>query len=105
MAMVLAGAAIGAAIGVLLAPEQGKETRKKIGDGFKSGSDNLMSSMDHLKEMIMGFVSNKANDFESTFSNLVDKSEHKKEEVIATLERKLEELKKNSNNPSQSFKR
>lgn len=95
MAMILAGAAIGAAVGVLAAPEEGKETRKKIGDGLKSGSDHLMNSMDHIKSMIMGFVSSKATDFESSFSELIDKSDHKKEDIIASLERKLEELKKN----------
>lgn len=108
MAMILAGAAIGAAVGVLAAPEEGKETRKKIGDGLKSGSDHLMNSMDHIKSMIMGFVSSKATDFESSFSELIDKSDHKKEDIIASLERKLEELKKNDKsigNTSSSLKK
>lgn len=37
----LAGAAIGAVAGILLAPEKGADTRKKIADGVGEAGDNL----------------------------------------------------------------
>lgn len=42
----LAGAAVGVAIGMLLAPDSGANTRKKIGDGSRKLSDALKDSVD-----------------------------------------------------------
>lgn len=98
LAAVLAGAAAGALAGVLLAPDQGKETRRKISDGIKSGADDLNSKMDQLKQTVSGFVSSKKEDFESGFNSLIEKAKAEKHDVIATLEQKLSEL-KGSNMP------
>ncbi len=42
----LAGAAVGVAIGMLLAPDSGANTRKKITDGSKKLTDALRDSVD-----------------------------------------------------------
>lgn len=42
----LAGAAVGVAIGLLLAPASGKETRKRIVDGSKKLTDGLKNSVE-----------------------------------------------------------
>ena len=34
---ILAGTAVGACVGILLAPRRGSETRKRVGDGVNSG--------------------------------------------------------------------
>ena len=44
------GLAIGAALGILYAPEKGKETRKKISDGFDLYKDKVMDAFDSLKQ-------------------------------------------------------
>lgn len=43
------GLAIGTALGVLYAPDKGKETRKKISDGFDRCRDKAMEAFDNLK--------------------------------------------------------
>lgn len=42
----LAGAAVGVAIGMLLAPDSGANTRKKITDGSRKLTDGLKDSVD-----------------------------------------------------------
>lgn len=90
---ILAGAAVGAVAGVLLAPEQGEKTRRKISKGFKSGTDDFNCKIEDLKNQVKHLISSKKSDFESSFNNLVHKADDKKEDVIASLERKLAELK------------
>src|SRR5690606_26592747 len=95
---ILAGAAVGAVAGILLAPEQGEKTRKRISDGFRSGTDDLNCKMDELKNQVKNLISSKKGDFETSFNTLVNKADHKKEDVIASLERKLAELKSDAAN-------
>lgn len=96
VAAVLAGAAIGATMGVLMAPDEGKETRKKLSDGFKSTADDMNTKVDDLKNRVQGFVNSQKEDFNTSFDKLVNKADHKKDDVIAALERKLAELKQMS---------
>lgn len=95
---IIAGAAVGAVAGILLAPEQGEKTRKRISKGFKSGTDDLNCKMDDLKNQVKSLMNSKKTDFESSFNTLVNKADNKKDEVIASLESKLAELKNDAAN-------
>ena len=90
---VLTGTAIGAVIGILMAPDKGVNTRRKI-------SENVMETKDHLAESAMGtknrvmdkLTSNK-HSLESQLNQIVTDTRYRSEDVISRLEAKLKDLK------------
>lgn len=48
----LAGAAVGAVLGVLFAPERGEVTRRRVKDAARSGCDAVHDALDSLEEAI-----------------------------------------------------
>ncbi|CAN5590818.1 hypothetical protein BH11BAC1_BH11BAC1_20370 [soil metagenome] len=47
----LGGLAIGAAIGILLAPDKGSETRKKMADAAKKAADKVKEGMNATSDV------------------------------------------------------
>lgn len=85
---VLAGVAIGAGIGILMAPEKGSKTRKKIKGRYDDATDDLLGKYKHLKKKVSKI------DVEDTYDDLVDTLSSKSEDVVSFLEEKLASLKK-----------
>ncbi|MBK8599386.1 MAG: YtxH domain-containing protein [Flavobacterium sp.] len=90
----LAGAAIGAVAGILMAPDKGSKTREKIKDGFDDAKKNLKSKINSATEGFRSKASNTQFDLEETYDDLVSSMSHKTEDVISFLETKLADLKK-----------
>ena len=70
-----AGTAIGVGLGILFAPDKGKNTREKIKDSVREKSVELKGSL------------------EEKVDSLLSKSSYKAEDVITFLEKKLAALK------------
>ncbi|HLA54869.1 MAG TPA: YtxH domain-containing protein [Flavobacterium sp.] len=84
----LAGVAIGAGIGILMAPDKGSKTRGKIKGGYDDAKSDLKNKFNLAKDKFT-----KA-DVEGKYENLVSDLSSKSEDVITFLESKLAALKK-----------
>lgn len=78
----VSGAAIGAVLGILFAPDKGDKTRKKIKDGYKDIQKDVKSKLANAKV-----------DLEESYEELLSNVSYKTEDVISFLEIKLAELK------------
>lgn len=87
------GAAIGASVGILFAPDEGKKTRKRIRKSLEGVSDNLKYKLTHLNENLREKKLELKGTLEDNVERLLSKSSYKAEEIINALERKLEDLK------------
>lgn len=85
----LAGAVIGAGIGILLAPDKGSVTRQKLKDNLNSGKDNLMDKYHELAQLLH----RKGEDVGDFLDQAISSGLHEKDELISLLEEKLELLK------------
>lgn len=90
----VAGAAVGIGLGILLAPDKGSKTRSKIKEGFDQTKEDLL---DKLSDFLEG-IQQTSEDVVSTMEEAIEKSSPKnkeeKEALISMLEQKLEALRK-----------
>lgn len=97
MVAFLAGAAIGAGIGILFAPDKGSKTRKKLKEGFDDAKYNIQDKLLTVSKKIKNKIESAADDIEGNYENIISSLSYKTEDVISFLEDKLEDLKlKNS---------
>ena len=90
----LTGAAIGAVIGILFAPDKGSNTREKMKDGFDDVKNELKNKLDDTSQELKDKFSTAKIDLEDTYEELVSNMSYKTEDVISFLEEKLAELKR-----------
>ena len=90
---VIVGSAIGAALGILYAPDKGENTRKFIADQAAATRDSLSESALDLKNRVASKISEEKETLDTRVESLVTDISYKTEDVISTLEEKLAELK------------
>lgn len=90
----LTGAAIGAGVGILYAPEKGSETRLKIRQKAVDTTHDISDRVKHAKEDLTKTADAKKVAFEEKLDDVLSKMSYKADEIIVGLERKLEELRK-----------
>ena len=93
IAAIIAGAAVGAAIGILLAPDKGSNTRAKIKEGLDDATGNLKDSLGATSDVLREKFTSATQNLDGTFDNLLSNVSHKADEVISFLESKLADLK------------
>src|SRR5690606_30658153 len=90
----LTGAIVGAGIGILFAPDKGRETRGKIKKRAMDAAQNISETTSHMAEEFSDSVQEKKKKFEEKLEEVLSKMSYKAEDVINSLEEKLEALKK-----------
>jgi len=90
---ILVGAAIGAGIGILFAPDKGSKTRGKIIEGLDDAKHNLQDKYHDVSAKLLNKVLVAKDDIDGNYENIVSTLSHKTEDVISFLENKLAELK------------
>lgn len=82
---VLAGISVGAMLGILLAPDKGSETRKKI---LETGEDFVDALKEKVNE-ILGDVNEKFDNVKQDVRTFAEKRRDKKEELTREVKNAL----------------
>lgn len=93
IAALIAGAVVGVGVGMLLAPDKGTNTRKKIRDSFDTSKDDLLDKLSDLFSGLKEEGEKVVSDVENVLKRANPKTKDDKAEMIALLELKLAALK------------
>ncbi len=94
MLALLTGAAIGAGVGILYAPDKGDKTRGKISKQARKTRDEIASRISHATDELTKTAEAKKIDFEAKLDKTISNMSYKADDIILGLEKKLEDLRK-----------
>ncbi|MEB3074105.1 YtxH domain-containing protein [Capnocytophaga gingivalis] len=89
-----AGSAVGVGLGILFAPDKGKNTRKKIKNSVSDKVDELKEQLESLTKNLRQKSLEIKGSLEEKVDNLLSESNYKSEDLINLLEKKLASMKK-----------
>ncbi|WP_298757182.1 YtxH domain-containing protein [uncultured Psychroserpens sp.] len=90
---IVLGVLIGAAAGVLLAPEKGSTTRAKLKKEGKDIKDQIVKDFSEVKEDVSKAASSGKEKFKQKFGDFASKTSYKTEQAITFVEKQLAILK------------
>ncbi|WP_422859560.1 YtxH domain-containing protein [Flagellimonas sp. S174] len=90
---VLAGTAVGAAIGILFAPDKGSVTRQKIADEANKTGELITDRATQVKDAVVNGAQTQKATLDAKVEDLVNDASYKAEDVITALETRLKTLK------------
>jgi gas vesicle protein len=91
--VIVLGVLIGAAAGVLLAPEKGSITRDKLKKEGKDIKNRLSSDFIEVKDDLSKAATSGKETLKKEFKNMASKTSHKTEQAITFIEKQLAILK------------
>src|SRR5690606_17579055 len=88
----LTGAAIGAGIGILYAPDKGSKTRGKIAKEAQKAQKQMQKKWDKTTSALSEKVHSAKQSFEEKLENVLSDASYKADDVLKAMEEKLEAL-------------
>jgi len=88
----LTGAAIGAGIGILYAPDKGSKTRENISKGAKKAQKQLTKQLKETTSALGTKASAARKSFEHKLEETLSSASYKADDVLKAMEEKLESL-------------
>jgi len=90
----LTGAAIGAAIGLLYAPDSGENTRERLSKEAQDAKDQFNKKYQETSSNLSSRAKKARIDFEHRLEDTLSSASYKADEILSALEAKLEDLRK-----------
>lgn len=90
----LTGAAIGAAIGLLYAPDSGENTREKLSKEAQDAKDQFNKKYQETSSNLSSRAKKARIDFEHRLEDTLSSASYKADEILSALESKLDDLRK-----------
>lgn len=91
LALVLGGA-LGAAAGILYAPEKGTKTRKDLSKKARKEQEKLTKLLKETSNSLADNAQSAKLTFEERLNDTISSASHKADDIIGTLESKLADL-------------
>ena len=101
----ITGAIVGTGIGLLYAPQSGKETRQQIKDEALKAKEKISDEYDHLSDQVSDFAETAKEKFEDQVEKLFKRANTKADDLLASLEAELHELRQKNQELAQELEK